>query len=441
MRVLKALIRSLLDTLCGKRHVSLYFSTLTITDSLLAILYSIAVMARLPVARGGKAGFKSLVTKTFGTKEIFLYGSARSALYAHLKALDLMSGAEVIITGFTCEVVPNAVINAGLKPVYADIDQESYCMTVESARKVVTAKTRVIIVQHTFGIAAELDTLLDFAREHDLYVIEDCAVSLGTLYNEQLTGTFGDAAIFSFELSKTITSCWGGMLLINTEKLDGCRKQLEFYQKVPQQQRCFSSHLLMQLGLSGLLFRPVLFNIGKYATAFMYGHGYFKKSTSDEELKASMPPGYLYALSDQQAVLLSRQLKRLDQITAQSRSIIQYYQNNLTELPGIIVYRCPKGAKYNMIRYPIRCNDRQRFVDAFQSSNVDIGIWFTAPLSSPEVDHALFGYQKGDCPVAEKVSEIVCNLPTNLRVTETDCAAIVSRCRNVAQLVFTGGNL
>ena len=146
----------------------------------MALWYGISVLVGFAAGGGGKERFISLIKKQFEPRQVYLYGSARSALYALLKSFHLISGSEVIVTGFTCEAVPDAVIQAGLKPLYADIDEETYCMSPESVFKKITSKTKAIVIQHTFGIAAEIDSLIAIARNHDLYVIEDCAVSLGT---------------------------------------------------------------------------------------------------------------------------------------------------------------------------------------------------------------------------------------------------------------------
>jgi dTDP-4-amino-4,6-dideoxygalactose transaminase len=119
--------------------------------------------------------------------------------------LALESDAEVLVTGFTCEVVPNAVLQAGYKPCYVDIDPASFCTDPLSVESRINEKTRVLVIQHSFGIAAPIDELMAIARRHNLFVIEDCAVSLGTHYYGRPTGTWGDAAIYSFELSKVIT--------------------------------------------------------------------------------------------------------------------------------------------------------------------------------------------------------------------------------------------
>ena len=146
----------------------------------------------------------------FNCRDIFLYNSARSALYSHLKALGLPRDSEVLLTGFTCDVVANSVIQSGLNPVYVDIDKANFCMSLRSLKNNLSKYSRVIIIQHTYGISPEMEDILKIAKKNNLYVIEDCAVAFGEKYGKRYCGLFGDAAIFSFELSKTITSCRGG---------------------------------------------------------------------------------------------------------------------------------------------------------------------------------------------------------------------------------------
>lgn len=432
IRNVRNLGKSIFDLISGKRNISLYYSTVTFSDSIIALFCSIALLLRLPVDREGRTIFKKLIQEKFGTSEVYFYGSARSALYALLKSLELESGSEVIITGFTCEVVPNAVIQAGLKPVYADIDPQTFCITPESVHRIKSNRTRVLIIQHTFGIPADIDPLLAFAREYDLYVVEDCAVSLGSYYKGKLTGTFGDAAIFSFELSKTITSCRGGMLLLNTSNLNAKEKHDIFYQTVPEQHLDYSSQILLQLGLSGIFYRPIIFNLGKYVIALMFKWGYFKKSTSDQEMKAGVSDNYILKLSDQQATILCRQFNRLDHIRNQSSRTSRYYYEKLKEVPGLIPYRCPDDGPFNLIRYPILTKNRERMSEEFQACGIDLGLWFTAPLSSPDVDHSLFFYTKGECPVAERIAGQICNLPTNVRLKKKDLLKITDIARKVS---------
>ena len=109
----------------------------------------------------------------------FAFWKGRVALYAILRALGVGAGDEVLIAGFTCVVVPNAVRFAGATPVYADIAPGSYNLDPASAERTITPRTRAMIVQHTLGLPAELDELLALAEQHNLVVIEDCAHTLG----------------------------------------------------------------------------------------------------------------------------------------------------------------------------------------------------------------------------------------------------------------------
>lgn len=425
MRRLKKIFKSLLDFICGKREITFYFQTVRFSDALLALWYGFAELIGLSLVRNGREDFLKEVNKMFDFQGAYLFGSARSGLYSLLKALAFEDGAEVIVTGFTCDVVPNAVIQAGCRPVYADIDSETFCMSFSSASKCITEKTRAIIIQHSFGIPADIDALMKLANEHSLYVIEDCAVSLGSRYKGQLTGTFGDAAIFSFELSKTITSCRGGLLLINTNKCQGKTRCEKFYQCVPEQSRRYAGNILFQFGLSGLLYRPVVSNLGKYIAALMFKVGMFKISTPYPEKEAKTADNYLIKLSNQQATLLSRQWKRLKQIKNKSEETCKYFYENLKNIPSIIPFSIKNNMSLNLIRYPLIVENRQGLLEVFREHNVELGLWFTAPISSPQINHNLFGYVSGTCPEAEKVSTKVCNLPVHYRLNTCDLDKIV----------------
>lgn len=425
MRNLKKIFKSLLDFICGKREITFYFQTVRFSDALLALWYGFAELIGLSLAKNGREDFLREVNKTFDFQGAYLFGSARSALYSLLKSLVLEDGAEVIVTGFTCDVVPNAVIQAGCRPVYVDIDPETFCMSPSSAAKRITEKTRAIIIQHSFGIPADMDALMKLADKHSLYVIEDCAVSLGSRYKGQLTGTFGDAAIFSFELSKTITSCRGGLLLINTNKRQGITRHEKFYQSVPEQSKRYAGNILFQLGLSGLLYRPIIYNLGKYVIAVMFKTGLFKMSTPDPEKDAKITDYYLIKLSNQQATLLSRQWKRLKQIKDKSQEATKYFYESLKNIPSIIPFSIRNDMSLNLIRYPLVVENRQDLLDVFRKHNVELGLWFTAPISSPQINHNLFGYVSGICPEAEKVSTKVCNLPVHYRLNTDDLDKIV----------------
>src|SRR3989338_4548416 len=149
----------------------------------------------------------------FKTEYIYPVNSGRTALLLLLQSLHLQSDDEVLLQAFTCNAVANPIVWSGAKPVYVDIDPDSYNMSPTDLTKKISNRSKVLIIQHTFGTSAKLTELLAIAKQRQLYVIEDCAHALGARYRQQLVGTFGDAAIFSFGRDKVISSVYGGALL------------------------------------------------------------------------------------------------------------------------------------------------------------------------------------------------------------------------------------
>lgn len=425
----KNLLFSLLKFLILRRQINFYFQTVSLLDAIYSLFLCICGKASFPFIISSREKLARAVEERYHDSDAYFYISARSALYGLLKSLGFETGSEVIITGFTCDAVPNAILQAGLKPVYADIDAKTFCMSPESVRQRITDKSRVLLIQHTYGIPADIESLLFIARNYGLYVVEDCAVSLCSKYEDKYLGTFGDASIFSFELSKKITSCRGGMLLINTMKLNGKIKHGHYNETVPEQSVKYSSNLLLQLGLSGILYRPIIFNLGQYLVALLFKIGVFRPSTSHLERQAEMPESYCIKMSPEQATILYRQWRRLDIICHNSKDLSRYYCDNLKNINGLIPYEYGDET-YDLIRYPLIVDDREALFDAFRRENIELGLWFTAPISAPDINGALFGYISGSCPKAEDIVKKICNLPTHLRIRKKDADRIIAVCRS-----------
>ncbi|MFA7314856.1 MAG: aminotransferase class I/II-fold pyridoxal phosphate-dependent enzyme, partial [Candidatus Magasanikbacteria bacterium] len=154
----------------------------------------------------------------FAVKYAVTFDSGRTALQKAIEAVGVTMKDEVLVQAYTCLVVSNAINWAGGKPIYVDVD-ENFNMDIEDLKNKITEKSKILIIQHTFGKAANLEKLIQIARENNLMIIEDCAHSLGTKYNDKLTGTFGDIGMLSFGSDKIISSSRGGALITNNEKL------------------------------------------------------------------------------------------------------------------------------------------------------------------------------------------------------------------------------
>src|SRR4051812_8762467 len=121
----------------------------------------------------------------------------RMALYFILKAMDLPPDSEIIVPAFTFWVVPEIARVAGLKPIFADIDPATFTLCPRALERAITPNTRAVLPTHLYGMACDMNPILELARRHRLRVIEDCAHSLGASYNGQMVGTLGDASFFS----------------------------------------------------------------------------------------------------------------------------------------------------------------------------------------------------------------------------------------------------
>src|SRR5439155_23532151 len=163
--------------------------------------------------------YEDAFARTVGVKYAIGFASGRVGLYGLLRALGVDEGAEVLLSVPSHIVVANAIRYTGARPVYVDCRLEDYNIDLAEAERRITPRSRVLLLQHTFGVPVEMDTALAFARRHNLVVIEDCVHALGARYDGRPVGTFGHAAFFSTEETKTISTVMGGMAVTNDPQL------------------------------------------------------------------------------------------------------------------------------------------------------------------------------------------------------------------------------
>lgn len=157
------------------------------------------------------------LAKHLGVSDVFLTQSGTAALEAALLALSLAPGSEVILPSFTFVSCANAVLIAGGRPVFADINPETKTICLNSIKRLVCKETRAVIIVHYGGIVQDLDKILTYCRERNLVVIEDAAHCLGSKWNGRELGTFGDLGCYSFHETKNITSGEGGAISVNNK--------------------------------------------------------------------------------------------------------------------------------------------------------------------------------------------------------------------------------
>jgi dTDP-4-amino-4,6-dideoxygalactose transaminase len=163
--------------------------------------------------------FEDRFSEYVGSRHAVATSSCTTALHAAVAALGLGRGDEVIVPAFTWVATPNVVEYQGARPVFVDIDLRTYNLDPTQLESLVTERTVGIIPVHLFGLCADMDPILDVARRHHLWVVEDAACGFGASYRGRPAGTVGDAGCFSFHPRKSITTGEGGMLTTDSERL------------------------------------------------------------------------------------------------------------------------------------------------------------------------------------------------------------------------------
>jgi perosamine synthetase len=170
-----------------------------------------------------KGKFISLFEEGFarytGVKHAVTVNNGTAALHLALVVLGIGPGDEVIVPTLTYIATVNAVAYTGATPVFADSLAETWQINPEEVKKKITARTRAVIAVHLYGHPCDMESLANICKEHDLFLIEDCAEAIGARYNGKNAGTFGDISTYSFFGNKTITTGEGGMVITNNETL------------------------------------------------------------------------------------------------------------------------------------------------------------------------------------------------------------------------------
>ncbi len=400
------------------RKLALLGGTATLGDCLTAA--ALLLQGRL---RGGDAisQFEAELANFIGVQHACTFSAGRVGLYALLKALGIGSGDEVLLQVPTHVVVPNAIRYTDARPVFVDCSLASYNIDFDDAARKVTPRTRALVLQHTFGIPADIDCALALASRYNLILIEDCVHALGAQYRGRRVGSFGRAAFFSTEETKTISSTMGGVVVTNDDQL--ATRLRRFQQRYPWQPRSLVARYLLKFILYWLLTEPHLHVVTRTAYESFGRRLPLPEPTSTEEAVGDRPAVYEQRFSHAQAVLVLRQLRRIDGNLAHRRAVAAAYALRLNAI-GIRAPSVPALAKCAMLRYPVWVEDRQAVVHNVRRHAV-LGTWFTSVLEESTALEAQ-GYVPGTCPRAEAAAQHLVNLPIHSRVTARDVVALTA---------------
>lgn len=301
------------------------------------------------------------IAKKIGASEAIAVGNGTDALVLTLEALGIGKGDEVITTPFSFFATAEAISRVGAVPVFVDVDQETFNMNPNLIRKKISADTKAILPVHLFGLAAEMDSIMEIANEHGLYVIEDACQAFGAMYKGKKVGSIGDAACFSFFPTKNLSTIGDGGII--TTSNPNLAKKI---------------HMLKAHG-----------------SQIKYYH---------EEI------GYNSRLDEIHAAILRICLKKIDNWNKKRISLAKRYSAQLQELSYLQVPNVPKTHTHVFHLYCIESEARDEIISYLKMHGIASGVYYPRCIHL-QTAYRNLGYQQGDFPVAERLSEQLFAIP------------------------------
>lgn len=287
--------------------------------------------------------------------------SGTDALHLAMAALDIQEGDEVIVPTHTFIATALCVSFCRAKPVFVDIEEDTYNLNPKLLEKAITKKTKAIIPVHIYGQPANMDEIVAIAKKHGIKVVEDAAQAHGSRYKGKRVGSLGDVACFSFYPTKSLGACGDAGMIVTSDKA--------IYEKA-------------------LMLRD-----------------YGRKGRYEHKIK-----GTNSRLDTLQAVVLNAKLKHLDKWNDMRAKNAAYYAEFLKSVKGVITPITKTDRTHVFQTYAIRIPQRDKVLEGLKAKGVGALIHYPIPLHLQEA-YADLGYKKGAFPVAEKVAQEILSLP------------------------------
>jgi len=316
--------------------------------------------------------------------------SCTAGLHIALAALGIGSDDEVIVPTYTFVATAHVVEWLGAKPVLVDVEKDTFNIDPAAIEKAITSRTKAIIPVHYAGHACDLGSILQIAKKYNLPVIEDAAHAIGTEYGGKKIGNHSNAAVFSFYVTKTITTAEGGMIVTNNE---------EFGKKLKS-----------------------------YAYFGMDKDAFNRYSEKGSWFYQIVGPGYKYNMNNIQGAIGVEQLKKLEQFIIKRRELAQHYNRLLKDVSGVITPTEKSYTKHAFHLYPLLLNTdkitRDQFILRLKEYNVGTSVHFI-PLHMHPFYQNKYNFNKGDFPIAEWLFEREVSLPMYPGMTLQDVEYVV----------------
>jgi len=345
----------------------------------------VAVLKTPHLSLGPKLpAFEKAFAEHLGLRHGVAVNSGTSALHLAVRSLGLKAGDEMITSPFTFVATANCALFEGARPVFVDIDEQTWNLDVAQLEAAVTQRTRLLMPVHIFGRPMPMDTVMEIAARRGIPVVEDACEALGATYKGCQVGTFGAASTFAFYPNKQMTTGEGGMIVTRDDHLaDLCRSMR---------------------------------NQGRAAGAGWLAHARL---------------GYNYRLSDINCALGLSQLARLPEFLAARRRVAQRYIEKLSELDEIVLPAPYREGEMSWFVFVVRLADRfsqgqrDRLLESLRAQGIGTNNYFS-PVPLQPFYREQFGYKPGDFPVTDRISARTFALPFYNRLTPEDQDLVVA---------------
>jgi dTDP-4-amino-4,6-dideoxygalactose transaminase len=369
-----------------------------------------------------------------GVKYAISFNSGRSSFFAILKSLNLEKESDVLLQAFTCNAAINPILWLNLNPIYVDCDKENFNIDIEDLRKKIenNPQAKILMVQHTFGLPANMDEIINIVRQNNLILIEDCAHALGAEFSGRKVGTFGKAAFFSFSRDKVISSVYGGVAITNDDKLAKTLRQAQGEFGAPN-----SFWIFQQLLHPILLHYFILpfynfFNLGKIFLVFYQWLYILSKAVHWKEKRGQKPDYFPKALPNALAILALNQFSKLDKFYFHRKRLFDYYSEQLNSSTSLgqanfVLPQNPTNAKQSYLRFTIKHPKAHEIIyESWHKENILLGDWYTTPIAPFDTNLEKMHYKAGSCFNAEKLANETLNLPTHINISKQDADRIIN---------------
>lgn len=333
-----------------------------------------------------------------GAKYAVAVCNGTAALHIAAMAAGVGAGDELVTTPITFAASANCALYCGARPVFADINPDTYNIDPERVREKITDRTKAVVAVDFTGQAAQLDELLEICHDKNIILIEDGAHSIGTKYKGKPVGSIADITTFSFHPVKTVTGGEGGAVLTNRE---------DIYEKL-------------------LLYRS--HGITKDAS-------FYEKESHGPWYHEQIGLGYNYRITDIQCALILSQIDKLARFAKRRREIVERYNEAFSQIPQLFVQREIPESDTTRHLYILRIRPetltigRRGFFEAMAAENICCNVHYIPVYWHPYYER--LGYKKGLCPNAEKLYEEMMSLPIYYSLTDRDVGDVIMAVRKI----------